>query len=56
MSLKAQINALATKVESMTAQAGAATIGVGAVTAVNSATLAGGITGGDPSAGVKAAK
>ncbi len=48
VSLKAQIDALATYVATMTASAGGATIGLGAPGVVNTATLPGGITGGDP--------
>jgi len=61
VSLKAQIDALAAHVGAMsavTAATGATIgpIGTGAEAAVADATIAGGITGGDPSVGVKAAK
>lgn len=56
VNLKAQIDALANRVEGLTAAAGLATIGVGAVAAVTAATITGGITGGDAAAGAKGAK
>lgn len=52
VNLKAQINALAAKVETITSMSP----GAGAVTAVTNATIAGGITGGDPVAGARGAK
>lgn len=56
VNLKAQIDALAGKVDGMTAAAGISPIGAGATALVSNATIEGGITGGDPSDGVKAAK
>lgn len=67
VSLKAQIDALASHVQGMTAQVTASTgvgvtpgvagpIGLGATAAVSGATIAGGITGGDPAAQLKGVK